>query len=311
MRIGITGASGFLGTSLSRYLADVGHSILALARTLPSTHGDAYPGIHWHQGDLISPREVADFVAGADVIIHLAWTNTPLTSNAHLPSDVSGSMLPTLTLLQGVREAATRPHIIFASSGGAVYGRPPDGGRPFRESDECRPQSSYGIQKLAAEHYLRLACEHDWATAVSLRIGNPYGVLLPPDRMQGFIGTAVSKLRAGAPIRLFGSLSNVRDYVHVSDVCRAFELAFSERCGFDVFNVGSGVGHSVEDIVHLIEEIEGRQVPVEREVPYDALHLPQWVVLDVAKAGQRLGWSPAVDLREGLTRMLAAAASTS
>jgi UDP-glucose 4-epimerase len=309
MKITVTGASGFLGSVLCTYLADVGHFVLAVARTLPQEPGLDRPGISWVQADLNSPHDVSSLV-DTDAVVHLAWTNTPLTSNAHLPSDVSGSMLPTLTLLQCIKESATRPHILFASSGGAVYGPPSKEAQPFRESDECRPQSSYGIQKLAAEHYLRLACDHDWATAVSLRIGNPYGVLLSPERMQGFIGTAVSKLRAGAPIRLFGNPSNVRDYIHVSDVCRAFEMALGERRGFDVFNVGSGVGHSVDDILRLFEEIEGRQVRVVREAPYDAVHLPKWVVLDVAKARLRLGWVPAVDLREGLTRMLAAAAST-
>ena len=213
-------------------------------------------------------------------------------------------MLPTLTLLEAVRDAGRRPHIVFASSGGTIYG-PRRDTRPFREADECRPQSSYAIQKLAVEHYLRMASEHGWVTATALRIGNPYGILLPPERMQGFIGTAISQLRTGSPIRVFGNAQNVRDYVHVEDMCRAFDLALVSAERFEVFNIGSGIGHSVEDVVRLIEELEGRHVEVRVEHPAAADELPGWVVLDSEKARERLGWAAEITLRNGLDRLLA------
>jgi UDP-glucose 4-epimerase len=304
VRLAITGASGFLGSVLTPHLAAAGHDVVALTRTLPQHEDDGSADVEWVQGDLGSPHDTAGFVANADTVVHLAWTNTPLTSNAHLPSDANANILPTLTLIEGIRAAGTGPHVIFASSGGPVYG-PARDGRPFREGDACRPQSSYAIQKLAVEQYLRMASEHGWLTATVLRIGNPYGVLLPPERMQGFIGTAVSQLRAGAAIRVFGSPKNVRDYVHVDDVCPAFEGALLPTDPFDVFNIGSGTGHSVEDVVNLIEELEGEEVEVRYEHPAAADDLPSWVVLDSGKARDRLGWSAAVTLRAGLDRLLA------
>lgn len=303
MKIGVTGASGFLGSILTRHLAAGGHEVLALTRTLPRRVEGAHPGVAWVQGDLTSPHDAATFAAGAEAIIHLAWTNTPLTSNADLRSDAAANILPTLTLLEAVREAATRPHIVFASSGGAVYG-PPRDRRPFREDDDCRPQSSHGIQKLTVEQYLRMSSEHGWLTATALRIGNPYGVPLPPERLQGFIGTAVSQLRAGTPIRVFGNPANVRDYLHVTDMCRAFELALAPRELFDVLNIGSGTAHSVENVLRLIEELEGRPVAVQCESSAAADDLPSWVVLDVGKAREKLRWSPEITLRDGLSRLL-------
>jgi UDP-glucose 4-epimerase len=304
MRLAVTGASGFLGSVLTSHLAAAGHEVVALTRTLPRHKGSEPAGVEWVQGDLGSPHDTAEFVAGADTVVHLAWTNTPLTSNVHLPSDANANMIPTLTLLEALRESRSLPHIVFASSGGTVYG-PACDGRPFRESDACRPQSSYAIQKLAVEHYLRMASKHGWLTATVLRIGNPYGVLLPPERMQGFIGTAVSQLRAGAAIRVFGSPKNVRDYVHVDDLCPAFDGALLPTDPFDVFNIGSGTGHSVEDVVNLIEELEGEEVEVRYEHPAAADDLPSWVVLDSGKARDRLGWSAAVTLRAGLDQLLA------
>jgi UDP-glucose 4-epimerase len=307
VRIGVTGGSGFLGSILTKHLAASGHEVLALTRTLPPSGEGAHPGVAWVQGDLASSHDAAAFTAGADTIIHLAWTNTPLTSNAHLTSDVTANILPTLTLLEAVRDAATRPHIVFASSGGTVYGAPREK-RPFREDDDCRPQSSHGIQKLTIEQYLRMSSEHGWLTATALRIGNPYGVPLPPERLQGFIGTAVSQLRSGTPIRVFGNPANVRDYLHVTDMCRAFEQALEPQGMFDVFNIGSGTAHSVENILELIEELDGAPVAVYWESSAAADELASWVVLDVGKAREKLRWSPEITLRDGLSRLLSASA---
>ena len=178
MKIGITGASGFLGSNLLEHLSGRGHELLALTRTLPARETSTRGNITWLQGDLSSPHDAAAFVSDVETIVHLAWTNTPLTSNAHLASDAAVNMIPTLTLLEAVRARAARPHIVFASSGGAVYGSARSG-RPFREVDACDPQSSYGIQKLTVEGYLRMGAEYGWLTATALRIGNPYGSRRP------------------------------------------------------------------------------------------------------------------------------------
>ena len=304
VNVGVTGASGFLGSLLVEHIASRGHQVRALTRALPASPATARGGVGWVQGDLGSPADAGAFAEGLDTIIHLAWTGTPLTSNGDLPGDPRVNMLPTLALLDAVRASGRRPHVIFASSGGALYG-PPRGRRAFRESDECDPRSGYGIEKLAIERYLRMAATYGWLTATALRMGNPYGVLLPPQRMQGFIGTAVSQLRAGDPVRVFGNLANVRDFVHVSDVCRAFELALTPREPFDVLNIGSGAGHSVQEVLALIEQLEGRPVAVQAESPAAAEALPSWVVLDVERARVRLGWSPATPLRDGLGSLLA------
>jgi UDP-glucose 4-epimerase len=309
VRIAVTGASGFLGSILTPHLAAAGHEVRTLTRTLPTKDQGAHPGIVWLQGDLASPRDAALLVDGVEAIVHLAWTNTPLTSNAHLPTDASANLLPTLTLLEAVRATSGCPQIVFASSGGAVYGAP-SGDLPFREEHECRPQSSYGIQKLTVEQYLRMGSEHGWFTATALRIGNPYGVPLPPERLQGFIGTAVAQLVAGDPVRVFGNPGNVRDYVHLSDVSRAIEMALEPRAPFDVFNIGSGTAHSVEDVLRLLEEVVGAPLAVHTEWSEAADDLPSWVVLDAGKALAVLGWAAEISLREGLARLIAWPAST-
>jgi UDP-glucose 4-epimerase len=309
MKVAVTGGSGFLGSSLTTYLAERGHEVRSLARTLPPIDAKGGATVTWLQGDLASPHDAAALVADADAIVHLAWTNTPLTSNAHLPSDASANLLPTLTLLEAVRASEAGPQVVFASSGGAVYGAARER-RPFGEDDPCRPQSSYGIQKLTTEHFLRMAAEHRWLTATALRIGNPYGVPLPPERLQGFIGTAVAQFLAGERIRIFGNRANVRDFVHIIDVCRAVELSLTSRESFDVFNIGSGTGHSVDDVLRLVEALIGRPLDVRTESSAAADDLPSWVVLDVCKARDLLGWVPEINLEEGLARLICPATAS-
>jgi UDP-glucose 4-epimerase len=302
--VAVTGATGFLGRTLLEQLRGRDDMrVSALTRNLVAEAHHA-GRVDWKVGDLSSPVDAASFVRDADTFVHLAGSNTPLTSNAHLPSDVLGNLVPTLTLIQAIRERGHRPHVVFASSGGTVYAVPSKPA-PVDETAPTVPTSSYGVQKLACESYLRIAAEHGWLTATILRIGNPYGVLLPPERLQGFIGIAVMQLAKGRAIRVFGDTRNVRDYVHLDDVNAVFETVLDRTAPFEVFNVGSGEGHSVDEIVQALGELTGREVAVTREdVAGEPGDLPSWIVLDVRKARRVLGWRPTVALRDGLCRLL-------
>ena len=302
--IGVTGASGFLGASVLRRLtADPGARVIALTRTLSLLEVEPAPNIEWRQSDLNSYEDCRAFVSDVDVIVHLAHTNTPLTSNRSLPSDASANAGPMLTLLQAIREAGTRPRIVYASSGGAIY-RQSDDGSPVAEDAQLEPFTSYGILKVAFEQYLRMAAHERWLTATVLRIGNPYGVLLPTQRLQGFIGVALHQLVSGSPVRVFGNLDNIRDYVHLDDVCRAFSSAIDEPAPFEVYNIGSGIGTSVREVIEIIGRVTGHDVRIERdELPEDATWLPRWIVLNTSKAERAFGWRAEVGLEDGIRAM--------
>jgi UDP-glucose 4-epimerase len=153
-----------------------------------------------------------------------------------------------------------------------------------------------------------MASDHGWLTATILRIGNPYGVLLPAERLQGFIGVAINRLAQGEPIRLFGDTRNVRDYVHLDDVTSLFERVLEPRESFSIYNVGSGEGHSVDDILGTIANIVGHEVPVQRSaVAGEPRDLPPWIVLNAGKARRELDWTPSVRFADGLERLVRAA----
>lgn len=309
--IGVTGASGFMGSVLlPRLSRSPRHDVLALTRTIPPAPLEHEPGVRWMQGDLSSYRDCATFVAGLDAIVHLAHTNTPLTSNTDLPSDAAMNVVPMVTLIQAIRDAETKPHMVYVSTGGALYRG--ENRQPVDEESPVEPTTSYGIQKLTGEHYLRLASREGWLTATVLRIGNPYGVLLPLERRQGFIGVALAQVLEGRPVRIFGDPDNVRDYVHLDDVMRFFELAVGRREIFEIYNVGSGEGRSVRDVLTLIQQLAQIEMEVIYEPPTaDSCRLPSWIVLDIGKAWRELGWRPEVGFEEGLRAMCEQAVTAS
>lgn len=301
--VAITGGSGFLGSYLSHYLAARGlYSLRMISRSAHDRGTGTGQRIQWLQGDLNSRADCERFIEGADIIIHLAHTNTPLSSHRDLPADANLNLIPTLNLIEAIRHAKRRPHVVFASSGGAVYG-PTAAGVLLKEDTPCAPISSYGIQKLCAEHYLRVAAHEGWLTAVTTRIANPYGALLPSERKQGFIGVVAQRIKERTPVDLFSASSTVRDYIHLDDMCRGVEAAFAHTEGFDIINIGSGVGHSLEQVLGIMESVSG---PIQRRVisAAGAGSLPDWNVLDITKAKEVLGWSPEISLESGLHSFL-------
>ncbi len=298
--VGVTGATGFLGSSLLDHLIERGYRVRALTRSMSPRELPHAEQVQWLRGDLLSERDCACFVEGLAAIVHLAHSGTPLTSNRDLPAGAAANLIPTLNLLQATRAMGGSVHVVFASTGGAMY-KPSSTRRPFRESSRCEPDSSYGLLKLVSEQYLRMAAARGWVRATCLRIANPYGVILPAQRLQGLIGVALDHVIHGRPIRIFGSLDNVRDYVHVTDVARAFECAMNDRAQFGIYNIGSGRGYAVRDVLDLMRHYLREAVPIEVTPDVgEAQYLPSWAVLDIGKARARLGWSPAIPLDEGL-----------
>lgn len=302
MRIGITGAGGSLGGSLIEKLRTLPNvAIRALARKPCST---VMNSIDWRVGDLADAQICADFVAGLDVIFHFAHSNSPLTSDNDWAGDALANLLPTLNLLSAIERIGMRPHFIYSSSGGAIYGHAAHK-IPFVETAPCRPSNSYGIQKLMVEQYLRVFADRNLLDATVLRIGNAYGWLLPPERTQGFIGTAINRIRMDQPVRLVGDPHNIRDYVHADDVVAALLRAMEQSNGFDIFNIGTGEGASVTDILTTLSNLLGHPVATEQVPLRGAALLPSWSVLDISKAKEQLGWQPGISLATGIARMLA------
>jgi UDP-glucose 4-epimerase len=273
-------------------------SVRVLLRNRPAA-GEEF-GAEAVHGDLKFPKDCERFAKDLDLIIYLAHRNAPVNSDLDQPADATSNMVPLLNLLQAIQNLKTRPHVIYFSSGGAIYGRSSHR-IPFRETDPCEPSSSYGIQKLAAEQYLKLAAAKDQLTCTVLRPGNAYGTLLPRQRMQGLIGVAINSALHKKPIRVFGNMDNVRDYVHLADICSLVEKVARPKEPFTILNVGTGQGHSVRQVLKTIEECVGAPLKIEIDHdPHNGSRLTDWVVLDVTRAQREFNWTPQVDFHDGI-----------
>lgn len=293
----VLGGAGFMGSHLVERLVQDGIPVRVFdLRGRAQEHLAQLAGrIEVVEGDFQQAAELATAVAGCEAVFHLIGTTVPSTSNRDPVFDVETNVRATLRLLGACVRAQVR-QVIFSSSGGTVYG--PASSLPIPETHPTEPLSSYGITKLAIEKYLALFHQLHGLDYTILRIANAYGPRLPLGGEQGVVGAFLARLRDGQPITLWGDAAVVRDYVYVSDVARAFRAALGQRSPYRLFNIGTGVGTSLKELVACMETVTGRQARIEPQ-PARPVDLPV-NVLDPMRARQHLGWHATTDLLSGL-----------
>jgi UDP-glucose 4-epimerase len=283
---------------VAEHLLRRGHEV-AIVDDLSSGKRENVPqDATFYEADIRSGKEIEEIFDGfePEALSHHAAQMNVRRSVAEPDFDAEVNVVGTLRLLEScVRHGVSK--VVFASTGGTVYGVPES--VPIHEDHSTNPISSYGIVKLAIEKYLGLFHHLHGLDYAALRISNPYGPYQNPLGQQGAIGVFLHHIHEGAPITIWGDGSVVRDYLYVSDVVDALESAGGET-GHRIFNIGSGAGVSLNELLHQIAEVVGEQPEVEY-VSGRALDVPA-SVLDVSRAGEELGWRPRTDLAEGIAR---------
>jgi UDP-glucose 4-epimerase len=296
----ILGGNGFIGRYLSRSLLDR-HFIVRVISTkkMPADFNENYKNsnIEWITGNFCDEKLLTEAVKGVSYVFHLISTTLPSSSNLDPHFDVISNVASTINLLKACVEGKV-DRIIFSSSGGTVYGIP-----KYLPIDELHPQhpiSSYGIQKLAIERYLYLFSHLYGLKSTVLRISNPFGFGQDIRRMQGLIMTFLSKMMDGESIEIWGDGSIVRDYIYIDDVIDSFIAVLESHNEFDVYNIGSGIGSSILEVIQKIETVVGSKAKIQfkesRSVDVPAN------VLDIAHSQKELHWSPRVSLVKGIEK---------
>lgn len=297
----ILGGAGFIGSHLAETLAAQGARVRVFDRpnvVIPPVLANE-PRIEWVSGDFQSAADVQGVVRGTEVIFHLVSTTLPKSSNEDPEYDVTSNVVGTIRLLKCAVQSKVRK-VVFISSGGTVYGRPQS--VPIAETHPTDPLVSYGITKLAIEKYLALYHVLEGLAYTVLRVANPYGERQRTTAAQGAVAVFARHALADRPLQVWGDGSVVRDYVYIEDVVRAFLLAASYEGEERVFNIGSGAGLSLNEVLATMEDLLGR--PVRRDyLPGRKFDVPR-NVLDVSRARALLGWQPEISFREGLRRTL-------
>lgn len=298
MRCLVLGGRGFIGSHLVDALLARDHHVRCFDRPHIAPLGVAHltkPNFELYEGDLVSEADLVEALNGCDICYHLVSTTLPKSSNADPVFDVESNLLGTVRLLNHAVKLGIKK-IIFASSGGTVYGVPSQ--IPIKETHQTDPICSYGITKLAIEKYLGLFKQLHGLDYAVLRLSNPYGDRQRTNANQGAVAVFLGKVLRGEPIEIWGDGSVVRDYIYIADVVDALLAALNQTSSENVFNIGSGRGHSLNEILDSIEKVTGHAA-VRHYMPSRAFDVPA-SVLCIERAKHSLKWSPQVEFDSGL-----------
>ena len=303
MRALVTGGAGFIGSTLVDRLLAEGHSVdviddlstgslsnLAAARS--STDND----LSIHRLDIRSP-EVVDLVVrrSPEVVFHLAAQADVRASVADPVFDADVNLLGTLRVLEGARKAGAQ-RVVFAASGGTLYGEPDVSELPLKESLPQHPLSPYGVSKKAALDYLIAYRALHSLEFAALALANVYGPRQDPHGEAGVVAIFAERLLRGQPVTIFGDGEQTRDFVYVDDVVDAFVRAATKGGGL-VCNIGTGRETSVNTLFREMVV----QAGVEAVPAFEPLRAGELArnSLDPSRAGIQLGWSPWTELGVG------------
>jgi UDP-glucose 4-epimerase len=297
----IIGANGFLGSHLVDELGARGHSVTAFDRYSTDEPIFANSSAVPIAGDFLNRADVAAALAGQDSVFHFLSTTTPASAEDDPTLDVRTNIASSIDLLSLCVEAGVS-RVYFASTGGAIYGDQP--GTVLNETAIPQPISPYAIGKLAIEGYLRYFERKFGLPSVVFRISNPYGPRQHPNKLQGVIPIFLRNMKLGLPVLQFGDGSMVRDYLFVSDAVRMIADVVESKAQHSLYNIGSGVGTSVAEVLAAAREVTGLDPDViVAPIP------PTFVassVLDTGRYQSEFGVPELVALRDGIDRTWAA-----
>jgi len=261
---------------------------------------EALEGAEWYQGDFSDSGTLAAAVEGHDIVFHLIHATTPQSANVDMGEDVRQTVLASLALLEISRQVNVK-RIVFVSSGGVIYG--PTNLIPTPESAPTEPITAYGVSKLAIEKYLGLYYHLHGLEYRVLRVTNPFGPFQVPRKNQGIVAVLISRALNGESTEIWGDGSVIRDYIFVEDVIDALEAAAVDQSDTRVFNIGTGHGRSLRDVIDAIERQLGKKMEIEWRAPRRS-DVPVSVI-SIKRAQEVLGWTPKTSFEEGLAQTIA------
>ena len=292
------GGGGFIGSHLVPRLLSRGRKVTVMGRNTFPGRGLS-TGADYVSGDFGDAGLIRSLLANHGEVIHLAYATVPNTSFDNPLGDLQENLPATVQLF--AEAAASGSRLLLVSSGGTVYGE--GSTLPIAEDHPTQPISPYGVTKLTLEKYAYLYSVTHRLNVVCVRPSNAYGDGQAPFSGQGFVATAMASVLRGQPVRIFGPLGSVRDYIHVADIAEGIVATLERGAAGSSYNLGSGVGRSNVDVVEAIRPLM-REIGREVQTVHDAARVFDVTanVLDCSRLQNLTGWRPVVDFADGLRR---------
>lgn len=297
-KILVTGGAGFIGSHLvDAYLA-AGHEVVVIDNLSTGKREHLAPAVKFFEADITDREAVTEIILQErpQVINHHAAHIQVGYSVTNPQFDATNNILGLLNVMEAAKQIPIQ-RLIFAATGGAMYGNQPT---PFHEEMKAEPLSPYGVSKRAGELYLNYYYQLYQLPYLSLRYANVYGPRQNAQGESGVVAIFSELLRAGKEAKINGDGTHTRDYVYVSDVARANLMALETEFVGEI-NIGTGVETSTNQVFELVTEAMGLQ----REKVYAPERPGEQVTsaLDASRAAQVLGWRPEVSFAEGVLRL--------
>ncbi len=276
MNIIVFGGGGFIGKHLVEKLAlRSERSITVFERPKsdasiqdnPFAHLENVKVIH---GDFMSRDDVKSALHNQEYVFHLVSTTNPAASDKDPFIDIDTNVRSSIQLLDICAELGIK-RVLFPSSGGSVYGDTTN--EECREEDVPMPKSPYGIGKLTIENYLRYYKQTSGLDSITYRVANPYGPGQSPYGRQGVIPIFMKLVLEGKALTVYGDGSMIRDYIYIGDLVDMIEYSFDKDHQYDIYNLGSDKGVSVNDIIEEIRRCSNTEIAIEhKEIPSSFVH---------------------------------------
>lgn len=300
MKVAIIGGAGFIGSKLSELLK-INNDFVCILDTETRLNSNSefikqIPQIVFPFPDV---SNIEKHLVGFDSIVHLSCTSEPAISMDSVLLDAQNNILPSIQIFEAAIKAGVS-RIIFSSSGGTVYGTPKT--IPVKEEFDKKPISAYGVSKLTIENYLNLYSKNFPIKGISLRIANPYGDYQLRGTRIGIIANYLTHIKNNQEIEVWGNGEIIRDYIHIDSVADAFLKALhSSLLPSGSYNVGSGIGTSINELIDLLFSITNKSVKVNYKLsrPFDVSNIS----LDSSLFSESTGWKPNVSLHRGIERL--------
>lgn len=295
----IFGGNGFVGSHLADGLVQRGYDVKIFGSFQHGTENlsKCIDNVELIKGDYLNRQDIHAALNDVDVLFHFISATNPVTSIQDPALDIETNVIGSIRLFQAALENDVEK-IVYSSSGGTIYGQ--TDGKPVHEEDPKNPINPYAISKLTIEHYLEYYRNSNGIKYTVLRYSNPFGERQNPLGTQGVIPVFLNKILHDERPVIFGDGTAVRDYIYIRDAIDATLAVFESKTDESVFNIGSGYGISINQLVNIMSEVTGKDVnPVYIENTKTNIST---VTLDISRISKATGWAPQVSIKEGIIK---------
>lgn len=292
----ILGGNGFIGRYITERLANNNKVIVA---DYNIEHTEEHENIQYKKLDFVNCEDFSEYLEDIDVVIHLISTIGPNEKTENINKEISENVFPTIRLLENMVKCHT-PKIVFISSGGTVYGEHSE--TPISEDEAKEPICNYGIIKELIEKYLKLYHLYYNLNYRIIRLANPYSEVVKKGKKQGIIPILIDQIIKGETVKIWGDGNDIRDYIYIEDAINAMIQVIEYEGEENVFNVGTGIGCSINDLLKLLQKEMDTSVTVSyaNTRKCDVRNN----VLDIDRIVHETGWQPEITLEQGIQKII-------